>query len=699
MWNPRLDKYELSGGTCNSYPQTNNDITRLEDIRNYYSVAGYPSGAVSNISANSNAFIPAMINLSKADALQIPTLRSIDNFELYFDAFFKIQSEKNLNFEVCLSYFNSEMTAVGNSVSFPIINDDEDIDIEIKAVGFNFPKNTKYVFSAFKNNNNESLKIIYNYATLSLKVSQEEKDATVLKTVENPLFVLLGGVAGTPAPMPPTPIPQNLTLQSLTLNDSLAIKKGDNKGLIILNTDGDFQVNTGNINMFTKRIKMLAYPSEPQDAASKNYVDNQIIGIPKPDMTAYLKNSGNNIYTGDLTVSGGITLPLSESITLGQNNKLTTIDNNDLVLYKGDNYLAMNSTEVYTNLPIDMKEHNIINLLAPKNDTDAANKKYIDDSIKNIPSGGSSTFTTPIEQTIKGSEPIASYSQNIKTVNYSGSTGVQLGTYEEALNGNLSVPFGTDTYLTKDFIISSSQYTSTGFKFFTGSLQTPAVQILKDELITRDITLSSSGNDPAILQSDAYSDLLISTRNALNFQGGTINFNNITLQSAGQPNQDNDVATKIYVDKSIQIPRAIHGSFQAFKKTNTFAAGAHLSQEFMRIVFDNGPVPNDNQTLSFSLNLSQFSLDNSLSFDISYIVNSEPEITFFSRTEDTEISKYSVPLSVAGLISATAYPISISFRFYNYRGQPVQLTTNNNIPIHAKLECVHTGSSTFTVGF
>lgn len=656
MWNPKLNRYVLSSARVDAAPVNDYDITRLEDIKNYFSVSGYNSGTVGYINANENNFIPPFINLSKGDSLMLPDNLPNLSFDLYFNGFYKTQSASSLNYEVCLIYFDKDMNFLNNSVSYPVINDEIDIDIEVRATGFEYPINTKYIHIGFKNNSSDSLKIIYNYSNVSVKVSQEQKDETLLKTVENPLFVLLGGLGGTPAPQP---IPQNLEINSLTLDSSLTIKNGNNSGVIVLNQDGDFQVNSGNINMYNKKVTNIAYPSSAQDAASKNYVDTSITNIPTPDLSSYLKNSGDNTYTGILTISEGLALPLEKTLQLGQNNYIQTISNNDVRIYKGDNYLALTDGNIYTDLILNMMDNNIINLLDPVRPQDAATKAYVD-----AHSGGS----------------------NVGPENLTSST-LKLDYVQGQVNDNSqnSISFYNKGIIGFPMFQIGFNNSDSTFQVFSANELT--VGCNQNNIIFQEGNNGSGG------------DISIQGNNPIKFLGYT-GKQQIDIQQAiieDLPTQDNHSATKKYVDDSIQTKHAIFGQFQAFRNLTSFTTGNSTRQEFMTINFPFGPVPNENQKLLFSMNLSQFSLSHSMSFDISYKVNNESEVTFFSRTQDIQNTPYSTPLTVSGLIDTVTYPISISLGFYNYSNSNINLTTLSGIPVNCNLEAVTTGSSVFSV--
>ena len=160
----------------------------------------------------------------------------------------------------------------------------------------------------------------------------------------------------------------------------------------------------GNYDLNKKRLTNVGAPSANTDAATKKYVDD---------------NSGSHTTTG-LTVDSNIDMkdryrilnlksPLdadepatkqySDSTYLDRNGSKTMIGslnmNNNRILNlpapSGGNqptplaftdlkYVARDGTSTMTN-NLNMDNKKIINLRPPTSDTDAANKKYVDDSI------------------------------------------------------------------------------------------------------------------------------------------------------------------------------------------------------------------------------------------------------------------------------------------------------------------------------
>jgi len=356
MWNPKINKYVFPAGRVDSAPKNAYDIARLQDILTYFNVAGYAYASVQVFPSGVKDFNPFLFSSNIEDALILPSENPNENYRLFLRYFSKAEGSTSLNFSVRLDYYDINKNYISSSSASSVLNDEANIDFEVIADGFPFPSNGKYVFLSVLNNNDEDLKFSYQYASIEIKLSHEDMEAESLKTTIKPLFILLGGEAGTPAPQP---IPQNLTLNSLTLDSSLTMKNGNNTGVMLLNSDGDFQVNSRNINMYNKKIKNVAYPSDAQDVASKNYVDTAITTIPQPDLSSYLKNSGSNTYDGILTISEGLALPLEKTLQLGQNNYIQTISNNDIVIYKGSQFLALNSEETYTNQRLNMNGNTI----------------------------------------------------------------------------------------------------------------------------------------------------------------------------------------------------------------------------------------------------------------------------------------------------------------------------------------------------
>ena len=59
---------------------------------------------------------------------------------------------------------------------------------------------------------------------------------------------------------------------------------------------------TGNLSMNGNRIFSLPIPTGPQQPVTKTYLESQIASIPQPDLSLYLKVDGSRAMTGDLNI-------------------------------------------------------------------------------------------------------------------------------------------------------------------------------------------------------------------------------------------------------------------------------------------------------------------------------------------------------------------------------------------------------------
>ena len=128
------------------------------------------------------------------------------------------------------------------------------------------------------------------------------------------------------------------------------------------------QPMTGDVNMNNKKIKNLSSPTDNDDAANKKYVDDS-----KTDGSVFLKIDGTRVMTGNLNMN---------------NNRIYNLPNptgikQPIPLAYGDlAYLNVNGSNMMTN-HMNMNNKKITNLQTPTNNTDAATKKYVDDKSTN----------------------------------------------------------------------------------------------------------------------------------------------------------------------------------------------------------------------------------------------------------------------------------------------------------------------------
>ena len=137
------------------------------------------------------------------------------------------------------------------------------------------------------------------------------------------------------------------------------------------------------LNMGDNFIYNVKSPTANDQATNKTYVDTTVtnrinaaamIHATKTELADYLKKDGTTPMTGDLNMGGKqiFNLPAPTG-----GNQPTPLAFTDL------KYLARNgTTPMLNNLNMDNKTIN--NLRAPTNPKDAANKKYVDDSIPDV---------------------------------------------------------------------------------------------------------------------------------------------------------------------------------------------------------------------------------------------------------------------------------------------------------------------------
>ena len=148
-----------------------------------------------------------------------------------------------------------------------------------------------------------------------------------------------------------------------------------------LDRDGS-RTMIGNLSMNNNRIIKLATPSTNDDAATKKYVDDS-----KVDGSVFLKLDGTKKMTGNLDMNNNRIYHLPAPTGNQQPTPLS---------FTESRYLHVAGTNKMTN-NLNMDNKGIIHLRPPTSDTDAATKKYVNDSIPDtsyfIKKDGSVTMT------------------------------------------------------------------------------------------------------------------------------------------------------------------------------------------------------------------------------------------------------------------------------------------------------------------
>lgn len=176
----------------------------------------------------------------------------------------------------------------------------------------------------------------------------------------------------------------------------------------------------GDMNMGDHKITGVADPTEPDDAANKNYVDNSIAEA--IEEAPFIKPDGSTPFTGDINMGGhkvtnigtpeadtdaankgyvddaigglsGIYLPkaggtMTGSLVLAanptENLQAATKQYVDQSIGSavGGDFMASGAVPMTGNL--QMGGHSIVNVAEPVNATDAANKQYVDDEVSEV---------------------------------------------------------------------------------------------------------------------------------------------------------------------------------------------------------------------------------------------------------------------------------------------------------------------------
>ena len=151
---------------------------------------------------------------------------------------------------------------------------------------------------------------------------------------------------------------------------------------------------TGNLSMNGNRILSLLIPTGPQQPVTKTYLESQIASIPQPDLILYLKVDGSRAMTGDLNI------------------------NNNLITNCGRLTMVADG-----NSPINMNNSYIYGLPNPVSGDDAVNKTYVDNGDNlNLPLNGSRSMTGSLQMggnaIINLKDPNSSDSFHASNVNY-----------------------------------------------------------------------------------------------------------------------------------------------------------------------------------------------------------------------------------------------------------------------------------------
>lgn len=281
---------------------------------------------------------------------------------------------------------------------------------------------------------------------------------------------------------------------------------------------GDFMANgsipaTGDFNMNNHKITNLSVPTEDKDVTNKSYVDSKV------------NSAGNGKF---LPLAGGT---LTGSVSMS-NNKITSLGNptigtdaankayvdNAVSGAGGGDFKADGSIPATGNF--NMANHKITNVTAPTETTDAANKAYVDNAdiavINNISSQVSKGFLPLTGGTLTGNLKVAADSASVTVEGNSGAGMVVTG----ATNGGIP----TGELIVQDSNQSNSSYIR--------------------------LTASATGNE-------------IACDSRLVINANEVGVSNQRITDVATPTANTDAANKAYVDSKVGGGQVIskYGSF------------------------------------------------------------------------------------------------------------------------------------------
>lgn len=281
---------------------------------------------------------------------------------------------------------------------------------------------------------------------------------------------------------------------------------------------GDFMANgsipaTGDFNMNNHKITNLSAPTEYQDVTNKEYVDSKV------------NSAGNGKF---LPLAGGT---VTGSVSMS-NNKITSLGNptigtdaankayvdNAVSGAGGGDFKADGSIPATGNF--NMANHKITNVTTPTETTDAANKAYVDNSdiavINNISKQVRDGFLPLTGGTLTGNLKVAADSASVTVEGNSGAGMVVTG----ATNGGIP----TGELIVQDSNQSNSSYIR--------------------------LTASATGNE-------------IACDSRLVINANEVGVSNQRITDVATPTANTDAANKAYVDSKVGGSNVIskYGSF------------------------------------------------------------------------------------------------------------------------------------------
>lgn len=585
MWNPKTYSYEMPRCAVDGRPIHGNDVARLQDIKTYHSVAGYAPGAETNIDKGT-AFIPAFLNLSRGDALMVPD--NLEHMQLSADVYLATAGTGGLDYDVCFMYFDRKMTHLSNSVSAPLQNSDDAVDIEVKCNCFNIPDGTKYVFLGFKNNTSVILKVTYRYASIAVSAASEETDPELLKTVENPLLIVTGGTGGTPAP--------NLTPY---------LKKAGGTMTGTLDMGSQQLTNVSTLTASAANVVNLNVRDGADSSGRLDFLD-ETGGISSSIIsdTSYLtiEPAGRKLSVNDANI---INLAPPKSDFDAATKEYVDVMNNDLKNTLMNEFLTVAGGSVHGQ--IDMTNHIITGLHDPVEPQHASTKAYVDSAIANATGGGGSGKESQMDLYVDANLHRASLNfidESLDTLPQGG-VGIFDGGYLglTTLNDSgTSVKIGSDTQ---------------SIQLWPGVSEGAGIDVTSVSAVNFQ---DRSGAPQGI--------------NCGSVSCGVVSATDVKCSAVATA--DDDMVNKKYFDDHVPtVPAQVRpivkrGNFSAFYSGPVRSTG---TSKILTVSFDS--VPSTTDPLFLSVSITNFEFISSTGVELHYTINDGSENTLYKTTNNT----------------------------------------------------------------
>ena len=276
--------------------------------------------------------------------------------------------------------------------------------------------------------------------------------------------------------------------------------------------------SSGDYDMINKKLRNVGAPSDNNDAATKKYVDDNSSG--SVDTSEFLKLDGTRKMTGNLDMNNNRIYNIPAPNGPKQPTPLAFTDLKYLHV-TGTNSMANN---------LNMNNKKINHLALPTSLNDAANKKYVDDTL------------------LLNNVAMSNYLKKDGTVAMTGNLNINnnkiVSLATPTNNTDASTKKYVDDTVAANKVDDSLFFKSDGSKKMTGNIDMNNNRILN-------LPMPNGNNQPTTL--------IYANSNYLRINGiipmfGDLNMNSNKIKNVKTPTDNSDAATKKYVDDNSGSP-------------------------------------------------------------------------------------------------------------------------------------------------